>query len=830
MTKKSRSILLVIMVTLGFCAGCEKEPNEDPFTGEAVNIWSTYNTVKVVQNSEQAEYVNLPAQFSVQMMKNETEGAQLILSANTDVRHYKLTAAKLSDGKGNEIALDQIKIYAQKYALISKKVSKNQTFSAGDYIPDMLLPMEKSVEYNENHIAKGKNQGITVEITTTSETVPGIYTGNFTLEVDGKSQEIPVSVEVWDIEYEGRRTFMTSFFLYRNHLLYGEYNNSKELVDSYIDFLLDYKMNVYVIKDSYPVDEFITDVKWQYESNNFNSICIPYNFPLSFTTYDASGSPTTQAKAVLQFIKELAKASTAETPYIEHAYLNPTNVDEADWDPDKKMQPAINMMEPGGEFDQLLELAVMELEAEGYFKTLDTITAERFRNAILTMPEIFTNVGFIDEIVGDLGSTFCPYISNFDDAIQVGKYQESAEKLANGNLWTYTCSGPVYPYPSFHVDDYNLGTRISGWMEKAYNINGYLYWAVSKYGGSNGYVDVYTDPLRAAGTNGDGFLLYPGKYYGSDKPFASTRLATWRDSMDDYDMLCVLENLLNGYAEKYGFEQINVNDYVADIYDSIFTGATYYTDDSLVYKAREELAKRILALKNGDDLLALTTYNGNQATTEIYTTSSSLCVDGVMVEGVACRGGYKYTIVNPVTVAKTLLLKTDNGEYTHIVKAGGQVADFGDSTQKILVSDTSTVSLSENKANVTIKSVIKSAGGQIDGATKRFRPFVSFGTKDLSGAKNVFFSLKNTGETNIEAYIEVVLNNGMVYEIGSVYLPSNESKEVRVHISEALEIDSSQITDMRLSFANVITDANGWSVLWADRCFEISNIRFERNA
>jgi len=827
MTKKLRSILLAAMMTLGFCVGCDKNPGEEPFTGESVNVWSTYNTVKVVQNSEQSEYVKLPAELSVQMMKNETEGAQLILSANTNVANYKLTAARLSDGKGNEIALDQIKIYAQKYALISKKVSKNQTFSAGDYIPDMLLPMEKSVEYNENRIEKGKNQGITVEITTTSDTVPGIYTGNFTLEVDGKMSQIPVSVEVWDIEYEGRRTFMTSFFLYRNHLLYGEYNNSKELVDSYIDFLLDYKMNVYVIKDSYPVDEFITDVKWQYESNNFNSICIPYNFPLSFTTYDASGSPTTQAKAVLQFIKELAKASTAETPYIEHAYLNPTNVDEADWDPDKKMQPAINMMEPGGEFDQLLELAVMELEAEGYFETLDTITAERFRNAILTMPEIFTNVGFVDEIVGELGSTFCPYISNFDDAIQVGKYQESAEKLANGNLWTYTCSGPVYPYPSFHVDDYNLGTRISGWMEKAYNINGYLYWAVSKYGGSNGYVDVYTDPLRAAGTNGDGFLLYPGKYYGSDKPFASTRLATWRDSMDDYDMLCVLENLLNEYAEKYGIDEIDFNDYVADIYNSLFVGATYYTDDSLVYRAREELAKRILALKNNDDLIVLTSYDGKQATTQIYATATALTVNGVQMDGEACNNGYKYVVSNPIAESKRILIKTANAEYIHTVKGGGLITNFGDILQNANVTDTSSVTLSENKANVTIKSVIRSASGQIDGATKRFRPYVSFDMQEVSNADNIYFTLKNTGETNIETYIEVVLANGMVYEIGSAYIPVNESKKIRISLQNSLGIDYSQVTAIRFSFSNVVTDANGWSVLWDDRCFELSNICFE---
>ena len=64
----------------------------------------------------------------------------------------------------------------------------------------MILPMETAVQYKENTVKKGENQGITVEVTTSRETVPGIYSGVFTLKMDGRTKKIPATVEVWDIE------------------------------------------------------------------------------------------------------------------------------------------------------------------------------------------------------------------------------------------------------------------------------------------------------------------------------------------------------------------------------------------------------------------------------------------------------------------------------------------------------------------------------------------------------------------------------------------------------------------------------------------------------
>lgn len=48
--------------------------------------------------------------------------------------------------------------------------------------------------------------------------------------------------------------------------------------------------------------------------------------------------------------------------------------------------------------------------------------------------------------------------------------------------------------------------------------------------------------------SGDGSLLYPGKPVGIDGPVASQRLAVIRDGIEDYDYLCLAEELLGERA------------------------------------------------------------------------------------------------------------------------------------------------------------------------------------------------------------------------------------------------------------------------------------------
>lgn len=763
--KTFAALALVCICAIGTVGCGEKETTAKT----ELSVWSTYNTEKVIQQSKRNDtYEKMPAEISVQMMQGEYEGAQLIITANKDMT-YTLTAGELKSENGDVIPAENVAIYHQKYMTIKSNYNGNPDFSAGDAIPDMLLPMDTAVKYEENTIAEGNNQGITVEIN--SEGVnPGVYTGTFTLELDGEKTEIPATVEVWDIAYDERRTFQSSFLIYRSQLLAGEYDSSDEMINSYIDVLMDYKVNAYVIRNDNTVERFIEDSVRLFEDNNCNSLIIPYDFPLSYTTYEGE-MVSVQAETVLAYIKELAKISTEEKPYIEYAYFYPSTYDEADV-VEERIEPSWNFLKKGGELDQTLELAVKQLKDEGWFANQTPEFAERVEKAILNIPAIFTNVNFVDEWVGELHAVFCPYVSLFNETSILQQYQEAAEELGGGKLWAYTCSGPIYPYPTFHIDDSILGMRVCGWMEKSYDVTGYLYYSVDKYTYSperteDNYVDVYETAARYDEVNGDGYLLYPGKYYGSDKPFASVRLASYRDGMDDYDMLCVYEGLLKEYAAKNNIVDFDFDDYVADLYDSLFKGAVAESDDALIFQARKELANRILTLKN----------NGE-----------------------------------PVANEKEQIVLTDFASDIKDVKVSG------DST---LTSD------AKGTVQVTMKAESKDKGDEIGSKTKLFRPYLSLAVSDFASADTLYFTYENTGEEDISMQITLVTESGEKEIVGTSFCGAGKTRDVRVHFYDDMEIELSKVSEIRLTFDNVGTDENGKTTLLPDKMFNLSDFRID---
>ena len=626
---KKRILAVVLAVSTMLMTGCDVSSDNSGSESSSgivekeVNVWSTYNTAKVIrQTTKNEKYTQLPAEISVQMMRGEYEGAQLVLTSNAEVP-YKLSKGELKNANGTVLPAENISIYHQKYIEIARNYNGNPAYNAGDAIPDMLLPMDIAAEYGENIVKADSNQGVTVEFNSEGLEA-GVYTGNFVLEIDGEKQNIPVSVEVRDIEYTGRRTFQSSFLIYRDQLPAGEYDNTKATVDAYIDFLQEYKADAYVVRDIYEEEHFYESVD-RFAHKNAASIVIPVDFPLSYKAQETNS----QFQEAVKYIMWLANQSTEENMYIEYAYFYPSTYDEADIVPERQT-PSVNFFKENGEYAKTLQAAANKLLMDLEFNQKSPELQARILEAVKTIPAVFTNVHYNAEWVESFDTAFCPYISLFDDRATAQRYQDAALENANGDLWAYSCSDPDYPYPTFHIDDTTLGMRVNGWMNKAYDISGYLYYSVNKYSmmhdeNANEYVDIYEDASRYNQTNGDGFLLYPGKYYGSRSPFASVRLVSYRDGMDDYDMLCVYENLLKEKAEKYGVE-LDFNDYVADLYNELFNGVQAYSNDSLVYQAKAELANRILAIQNEDELVVNLSQQDGKKVLHIYTTASALTV------------------------------------------------------------------------------------------------------------------------------------------------------------------------------------------------------------
>lgn len=795
------------------------------------NYWSTYGVSKVLRNfksDEASRYYNLGQSISIDMMKNEVEGSQLIIS--TKGSKYTYVDVELSDltsAEGKTLSKDNISVYYQRYMVLPNAGTMNPRYELNDYVPDMLLPLDIAKQYRENKVYGSANQGLTFEVNSKG-VESGVYEGNITIKVGKTTKVVPISVNVWDIEYVGRRNFKTSFLLYRNHLINYEYDNSEELCNNYVDFLNRYKVNTYVIQTAgdNSTTYFRNSILRQIEDDNYSSIVIPVDFPTNYV----QNAKDSYYKRCIEYIKVLVELSIQlNENIVDLAYFYPSSYDEADLDTSRKAASE-RLFGKNGELDKTLQDAVTQLNNENIFANISDEFKEQLTNSILNIPKVFTNVNLIDEWVGELGATFCPYMSLFNDNATSEKYISAAKYNSNYDLWAYSCMAPNYPYATFHIDDDNIAMRANGWMNKKIGINGYLYYAVNLANHSTDnseLVDPYNDPLRYEGVAGDGYLLYPGRKYASEYPFASNRLANYRDSMDDYDMLCVLENKINELAEFYGFTDISLADYIDDIYFEMFSGATNKASEEKFYELRKELANRILDLNNDESqLFVVNKYDDTSAVTRIYANASQIKVDNVSYEGSASGSGYLFNIPT-AKEAKTLKIEVKGKTYEKEVKGLTFATNFGSGLDGINKNDNSVISTSDNSLTATIKSQYAKKEGVIDNATIKFAPYVSFNIENLEDYDGLYFDYEVLSDEDVEFNLGV--NNGK-YNIllQTNFCASKDKSSSHIDLSNVDRQYLESAKEIRLYFTNVKYDSSGKASLFEDRTLKISNLVLER--
>ena len=769
--KNTTSKVLFLLSASMLLAGCSNtNPNisnspDSNQTSSFPEVWSTYSSRKVVMATDRNDSLEkMPGEINISLYQGEKEDAQLILtSSSNEKKAYSLAYGTLKNKDGVEFPKEKVQIYHQKYIKVAKTHTGNRDYFSGDSIPDMLLPMDTAIKNDENYIQPLSNQGVTVEFDSTG--LPeGTYTGTFLLIVGKETKEVPVSVKVWDFSYEGRRTFQSSFLLYRNQLLAGEYDSSDEMVQSYVDFMLDYKVNTYVIKDKneWTTENVVNEAKRLYSNMNYNSIVIPFDFPLTYRAFSGD-QLTSEASKVVDYILGLAKESKVDDNYLKLAYFYPSTYDEADINHTEIQSETF--FGKKGEYHKTLEEAAKRIDTDSSFSELTPEKKASLKQDILNIPAVFTNVDYQSKWVGTLGATFCPYFSVYNDEATLQRYQDAAKKDANGNLWAYTCMGPNYPYGTFHIDDSTLGMRTSGWMEKAFGLTGYLYYAYNMATqfrlSEEVYTDVYENPLRYEEVPGDGYLVYPGRFYNSKTPFASLRLLSYRDSQDDYDMLCIYENLVNEYAKKHSVE-VSFSSLVNDLYADIFQGAIYYEQDRLLFEAREELANRILSLKNEDKL-----------------------------------------------IEKTGTIKTFD-------------------TNKVVVSDGSEISFADNVYRATMKPQFKDKGENIGSQTKIFRPAITLSSMDLAKTQEINFDYTNEGDEEINMIINLVDKTGYKTQLISNYASKGEKRTISMVLSDSLlkqlSLKREDISALEVSFDNVVYNEKGEVSLAPNQKISICNL------
>ena len=151
------------------------------------------------------------------------------------------------------------------------------------------------------------------------------------------------------------------------------------------------------------------------------------------------------------------------------------------------------------------------------------------------------------------------------------EFDRIRKEVAEGDeLWTYICMNPTEPYVNWQLLSDGTEAVVSAWQMKKYDITGVLYWAANLW-----KVNYWNQSQPWTGDSyGDGFLVYSGYSFGLPYPIASMRLEGIRDGIEDYQMLCMLEEAL---GEEAADEMVN------RVATSVLT---YTSDDDYLHAVR----------------------------------------------------------------------------------------------------------------------------------------------------------------------------------------------------------------------------------------------------
>ena len=579
MRKTLKTLFLVFAISVLIAVigmGCDS-------AGNSVKLWAINSTETTTQ---QTSDIDIDSQkLIVKMAKGESEGAQLMITANRDVKVESVEVSRPKNGV-SYLPSDSVAVYYEIYNTITHHGdSRNPRFKVGDKVSDALLPFKTVIEYGMNKIEKGNTQGIYIEVTTDSVSVAGVYTSEITIDLSGKKYTFPLEITVWDFDIT--QSTMKNYWMMtarRGQAGSAELDTTDKMATEYFEAGLKYRMN-----DELPFDgtggieRYIGILKQYYNEPHFTL----------YKLYYETGFSGIQSALLSDYIYAIAKESVKDrVNYLDKAMLYVSNlVDEP-----KTEEQFSRLSKYCDQFRSAKTNAVSRLAKEYSGTEHAYYFNDTVKQTIMSIPFIMpicveNSIGAVEDRVE---LTFCLVFPLLETESQINAVRGLVESHEYENeLWWYSCNIPSYPYPSNHLDDDNLYFRIMSWMQKKNGYDGYLNWCAvlnSTTYGTNPYT---TDAARrdeATGsyvdTPGDGFVFYPGEPYEIDGPVGSLRAVSYRDGVEDYEMLTLLEKI---YNDK-GYDAENI---LNSLYDQLFSGIVTTVTESEFTKTRDTLGEMI---------------------------------------------------------------------------------------------------------------------------------------------------------------------------------------------------------------------------------------------
>ena len=839
LAKKSVAIISAIIIAFGAVGCVNSTKNKNSY-----DIWTTYNTMKVLREaSYNQNYVKMEKGINVKMAKAESEmGSLYVTTGEVGVEEFNFVVDDLKNANGDIFPMENMKVYAQKYIEISWRSRNNsyEEYPLGSHAPDAIVDMDLYKNAKENSILPESNQGFTVDFTTTAETPAGVYTGTFYLVLDGKVEEIPVSVTVWDYAVPEKATSATCLLIYEDSIKQGEMTSVQSEVDdwyrTYYEVALEYRISAYMVPESTKSPEkFVENVLRYYDHPNFTTFGLPHQTfldPYSGSYQEAAG----------YFVKEDGSRDTAKVSrygdcmdywfdclyllgvkakdtgknYFEQCYIYP--IDEPNGPDELKI--AIEWMKDLKKFRNDVADTLVK---DGIFKSDDPIVA-----SIRDIDIVCTALG--DEpALAEYDIVYVPEPYEIEDYSIQTSIEQHAKNNNDNPIWYYTQIDKIGDGPNLFIDDFGVAGRVQGWMEKYYNIDGWLYWEFAMYLAKiafvGGYevVDVYNDMNRDAGSAtgcaGGGYFVYPGSRYGSKEPIKTLRLLTIRDTYEEKETLTHLENIYGEYEKYYGVDAgtFDLNNVFKGVFDSLFCRASVYRDDQKFDACREVLKDAVINAEKGDNKFVYTTdYDSKNATYSFYTAPGyQIKVNGNVIENAVSGQGLKHTYTIDASKTAVLssieLVKDGNSTTVELYEISTERAvDMQADSFKVEVSEGSEVAVDGNDFNFVVRS---------NEENDFFIPQIKF-TGVPTDFNVIEVDIENKTNEAVMMYLRINYANGSS-EMKDIGLTENTARTVEVLCRSKKD---KKIASVAIRFENK-KEVNGVLEMINDRTITVSGIR-----
>ena len=571
---KLLAISLAGMMTFSLCA-CK---NEEKKSVEGVEFWGAYSSEKVLQDVVDIyDDIKKDPSVSVTAIRGEEEAYQIIMTATKeDVPSYDVVLNDLKSSSGDTFSKENIKVYHELYIHVNLGT---EYYTESGYYPDGLAPFEGVKAVGENSFKANNNQGLYISFDVPQDQPSGTYSGTMEILIGEGVKEIPVELNVSPVtiteETHVQSSFLNEWYFYR-----GELDTTEEMFDLYNKFMFDYRCgcnNVTVYSEDV---EYYAEKVCEYAAL---PECPGYNIPWFTRNYEDSGYILNGRELNVKHSYDVDKLIL----YLETIAYEGL---EKGVDPFKKAF-IYGWDEPDLGFG--VARATTYIKEWSYIvRQCKNIVIDKLKNDSKIqgneqLPKILESLDNIPHLVLsskylssniDLeleDTTYGPYFSHLETDGARNMYRHGEEDYP---LWWYGCVAPDYPYPTYHIDDNVLSARIESWMKADYNIQGNLYWSTCLYsepaqGGSIVYPEnFYTgEAARTLNTNGEGFLVYPGKKYGVDGPISSLRMEQIRDGLEEYEMLYYLSETYKSVSKSIG-EEFSEDAFMRYIYDRLYSG------------------------------------------------------------------------------------------------------------------------------------------------------------------------------------------------------------------------------------------------------------------